>query len=363
VTWEIAWLLIAGIVLLTLGAEALVRGASRLAALLGISPLVIGLTVVAFATSAPEMAVSVRSALGGQSDLALGNIVGSNILNVLLILGLSAVITPMVVAQQLVRLDVPLMIGASLLLPVLAWNGRVDRWEGLLLVAAAIVYTAFLVRQSRRESAEVVAEYTREFGAAPAAAGGLALAGNAGLALLGLGLLVVGARFFLDAAVALATAMGVSELVIALTVVAAGTSLPEIAASVVAAVRGERDIAVGNVVGSNLFNLLWVLGAAAAVGKGGVAVSSAVLRFDIPVMIAVAIACLPIFANGHRIERWEGLLFLGAYLGYTAYVVLAATEHGHLPAYSMAMRWFVLPLVGVTLAVVGWRAWPARGAR
>jgi len=361
-TWQIAWLLIAGIALLTLGAEFLVRGASRLAALLGISPLVIGLTVVAFATSAPEMAVSVRSALGGQADLALGNIVGSNILNVLLILGLSAVITPMIVAQQLVRLDVPLMIGASLLLPLLAWNGSVDRWEGLLLVAAAIVYTAFLVRLSRRESAEVAAEYSQEFGAAPARSPRFALVVNAGLALTGLGLLVAGARLFLDAAVGLATAMGVSELVIALTVVAAGTSLPEIAASVVAAVRGERDIAVGNVVGSNLFNLLWVLGAAAAVGKGGVAVSPAALRFDIPVMIAVAIACLPIFANGHRIARWEGLLFLGAYVGYTAYVVLAATEHDHLPAYSAAMRWFVLPLVGVTVAVVGWRAWRTRGA-
>ncbi|MCZ7650710.1 MAG: calcium/sodium antiporter [Thermoanaerobaculia bacterium] len=360
-TWEIAWLLLAGIALLTLGAETLVRGASRLAALLGISPLVIGLTVVAFATSAPEMAVSVRSALGGQADLALGNVVGSNILNVLLILGLSAVITPLVVAHQLVRLDVPLMIGASLLLPLLAWNGRVDRWEGLLLVAAAGVYTALLVRLSRREGAAAAAENQQELETRPAQSGGAALAGHAGLALLGLGLLVAGARLFLDAAVALATAMGVSELVVALTVVAAGTSLPEIAASVVAAVRGERDIAVGNVVGSNLFNLLWVLGGAAAVGQGGVAVSSAALRFDIPVMVAVAIACLPIFANGHRIARWEGFFFLTAYLAYTAFVVLAATEHDHLPAYSAAMRWFVLPLVGLTLGVVGWRAWRARG--
>jgi len=281
----------AGLALLGFGAELLVRGASRLAAAFGISPIVIGLTVVAFGTSAPELAVSLKAAFAGQADLAMGNVIGSNILNVLLILGASAVIVPLVVHAQLIRLDVPLLIGVSVLVLLMGLDGRIGRLDGLLLFAGALAYTGFLVRQSRRENAAVQAEYAAEY-AAKRVASPLV---NGLLVLAGLVLLVGGSRLLVTAALAFARAMGVSELIVGLTIVAAGTSLPEIATSILAAARGERDIAVGNVVGSNLFNILIVLGLTALVSPDGVAVAPGALDFDLPVMVAVAVACLPIF--------------------------------------------------------------------
>lgn len=346
-------LFVLGIVILVAGAEILVRGASRLAAALGISPLVIGLTVVAFGTSSPELAVSVQSALSGETSLAVGNVVGSNIFNVLFILGLAAAVTPLVVAQQLVRLDVPLVIASSFALLLLAQDGGLGRVDGALLFAGVVAYTVFLVRQSRRETAAVRAEYEQEFG--ERAAGAVSWLRDAALILGGLVMLVLGSRWLVGGAVEIATALGVSELVIGLTIVAAGTSLPEVATSVLASMRGERDIAVGNVVGSNLFNLLAVLGLSSLVAPGGIAVDPAALRFDIPVMIAVAVACLPVFAR-QVISRPIGLFFLAYYVAYAAYLVLAATEHDALPAYSSVMTLFVLPLTAVTLAVMGIRA-------
>ena len=350
-------LFVLGIVILVAGAEVLVRGASRLAAALGISPLVIGLTVVAFGTSSPELAVSVQSAFSGETSLAVGNVVGSNIFNVLFILGLAAAVTPLVVAQQLVRLDVPLVIAASFALLLLAQDGALGRVDGVLLFAGVVAYTVFLVRQSRRETAAVRAEYEQEFG--EKAAGAASWLRDAALIVGGLVMLVLGSRWLVGGAVEIATALGVSELVIGLTIVAAGTSLPEVATSVLASMRGERDIAVGNVVGSNLFNLLAVLGLSSLVAPGGIAVDPAALRFDIPVMIAVAVACLPIFAR-QVISRPTGIFFLAYYVAYAAYLVLAATEHDALPAYSSVMTLFVLPITAVTLAIVGIRALRAR---
>ncbi len=345
-------LFVAGLGLLVLGAEWLVKGASRLAAALGISPLVIGLTVVAYGTSAPEMAVSVKSAWAGQPDLALGNVVGSNIFNVLFILGASSLITPLVVSSQLIRLDVPIMIGLSVLTLLLAGDGSIGRLDGAVLFAGAVAYSAFQIRQSRRESAAIRDEYAQEYGPKRSStAANLAMIGA------GLALLVLGSRWLVNGAVAFAQVLGVSELVIGLTIVAAGTSLPEVATSILAALRGERDIAVGNVVGSNIFNILAVLGLAGLVAPSGLPAPAALLRFDLPVMIAVALACLPIFASGALIARWEGALFLFYYAGYTAYLVLAAQQHDALPAFSAVMEAFVLPLTAVTLAVVGWRAW------
>lgn len=348
-------LFVAGLLLLVGGAEWLVRGASRLAATCGVSPLVIGLTVVAFGTSAPELAVSVKSALSGSPDIAVGNVVGSNIFNVLFILGLAALITPLVVAQQLIRLDVPLLIGASILMYLLALDGRVGRLDGLLLFSGVVAYTVLSIVRSRRESAAVQAEYIQEFGAAqPLSKGGILL--DLALIAVGLVLLVLGSRWLVDGAVAIARFFGLSELIIGLTIVAVGTSLPEVAATVIASLKGERDIAVGNVIGSNLFNILAVLGVTALVAPGGVAVSNSALHLDIPVMIVVAVACLPIFFTGHLIARWEGALFLGYYLAYTAYLILSATQHALLPAFSNALLGFVLPLTFITLAVLAWRA-------
>lgn len=345
-------LLALGLLLLVAGAELLVRGASRLASAAGISPLVVGLTVVAFGTSAPEMAVSVQSAVAGQTDLAVGNVVGSNIFNVLFILGLSALIVPLVVSRQLIRLDVPLMIAVSFLLILLSLDGEISRLEGAFLFAGIIVYTVFLIRQSRRESAALAVDLPEGYTSGKSSS----WVANVAMVIIGLALLVLGARWLVNGAVEIATALGVSELVIGLTIVAAGTSLPELATSVLASIRGERDIAVGNVVGSNIFNILAVLGLSGIVAPRGLTVVESALTFDIPVMIAVAIACLPIFFSGYLIARWEGALFLAFYVAYVAYLVLNATQHATVPAFEAAMIYFVLPLTAITLLVIGVRS-------
>ncbi len=325
----LVWFL-AGLGLLVGGAELLVRGASRLAAAMGIAPLVIGLTVVAWGTSAPEVAVSVQAALS----------------DVLFILGVSATITPLVVSRQLVRLDVPIMVLVSLGLWILAANGLVTRGEGLLMLGGMVAYTGFQVVMARAEARQPGPPET------PTAAGGAgSLPGNLARVAVGLVLLVLGARWFVGAAVVFARLLGVSELVIGLTIVAAGTSMPEVATSIVAAVRGQRDIAVGNVVGSSVFNILVVLGGAAAVAPGGLHVAPGVLGFDLPVMAAVAAACLPVFFSGHTIARWEGVVFLAYYVAYTVYLLLASAQHDALPAFSAVMLWFALPLTILTIGV------------
>lgn len=310
----VVFLFVVGLVLLTIGADVLVRGASRLASAVGISPLVVGLTVVAFGTSAPELAVSVQAAMSGASgaDLALGNIVGSNIFNILFILGLAATIAPLLVAQQLVRIEIPILIGVSLLLLVFGMDGVISRINGFILFGGVIAYTVFVIRQSRRESSAIQAKYVAEYAALPEQSGSLMV--NLLLIAVGLVMLVIGSNWLVEGAIAVARAFGISELVIGLTIVAAGTSLPEVATSVMASIKGERDIAVGNVIGSCLFNLLAVLGLAAIVAPEGINVATSALRFDIPIMIAATIACLPIFLTGYSIARWEGLVFFGYYV-------------------------------------------------
>ena len=337
-----------GLVLLTVGAEFLVRGASRLAMIAGISPLVIGLTVVAYGTSSPEMAVSVESAFSGSADIALGNVVGSNIFNVLFILGVCALILPLRVAQQLIWLDVPIMIGASLLVMIMGLDGSISRLDGVILFTGAILYTIFAIKQGRQESVAVEQEYAAKFGAKnDASSWPIQLM----LIAVGLAMLVFGARLLVDGAVAIAKLLGVSKLVIGLTIIAAGTSLAEVATSIIASIRGERDIAVGNVVGSNIFNILAVLGVSSIASPSGINVAPAALTFDMPVMIAVALACTPIFFTGHLIARWEGAIFLFYYGAYTVYLILNARAHDSLPAFSAVMLGFVLPLTLLTLAI------------
>jgi len=347
------FLFVVGLGFLIIGAEALVRGASGLAAVLGISPLVIGLTVVAFGTSSPELAVSVKSALSSQANIAVGNVVGSNIFNVLFILGLSALIVPLVVSQKLVRLDVPLMLVLSVIVLILSLDENFSRADGIMLVTGLVIYVWFLIYQSRRETIAVREEYAKEFGTEIHVKGNWIK--NIGLVLGGLVLLVLGSRWLVDSAASLAQYLGVSELVVGLTIVAAGTSLPEVVTSVIAAIRGERDIAVGNVVGSNIFNIMGVLGFASLIAPTGIEVSTAVIGFDIPVMIAVALACLPIFFTGGVISRQEGVLLLGYYVAYTLYLVLAASHHDALPGFSAVMLYFVIPLTVVTMIIVALR--------
>ena len=312
-------LFLVGFPLLIGGAELLVRGASRIAAALGISPLVIGLTVVAFGTSAPELAVSVRGSLSGQADVAVGNIVGSNVMNVLLILGVAAAITPLRVRHQLIRFDVPLMIAASFAVWLLSLGGGISRLEGLLLVGGLAAYlgtTFWAARRDKRAAAALAEEVDAD---PPASLGAAALSGV--LAVAGLVMLVVGANWLVGGAVVFAAWLGVSELIIGLTVVAIGTSLPELATSVIASLRGERDMAVGNVVGSNLFNLLCVLGLTAVLPPAGVPVNSVAVAVDLPIMCAVAVVCLPIFFTGGSIRRWEGFVLLGFFVLYMVFTL------------------------------------------
>jgi cation:H+ antiporter len=256
-----------------------------------------------------------------------------------------------------VRLDVPVMIGAGVLTYVLAWNGRVSRLDGGILIASLLLYTVFLIIASKREKRRTpVDEFNVEYGPEdqPKPLGWFI---QLLMILLGLGLLVAGSNLLIEGAVALARALGLSELVIGLTVIAVGTSMPELATSLLAVYRGERDIAVGNVVGSCIFNLLLVLGAGALVSADGLSISPNALAFDLPVMLAVFGACLPIFFSGYRIKRWEGTMFLGYYLAYTLYLVMFSTG---LPAINLlrhAMTWYVLPLTAITLFVIFLRAW------
>jgi cation:H+ antiporter len=353
-----------GLAFLVIGAELLVRSASAIALSFGIAPVVIGLTVVAVGTSSPELAISITSALEGKGEIALGNVVGSNIANVLLILGLSAVIVPLAVNRQLVRLDVPIMIGVSFVVVAIAYGvGSFGRITGALLLVGFCVYVFVLLRLSRRQIAEA-----RAAGAASAAleaeteaheAEGLPTGRDKprplwvhGLILIaGLGVMIFGSNWLVDSASEIARRLGLSELVIGLTIVAVGTSAPELATSLVAALRGQRDIAVGNVVGSNIANLLLVLGATALVSPLPVLVPAPALALDLPFMLAVAIACLPIFLTGYAVKRWEGILFVGYYVAYVVYLLLQATEHDALPRYSAILAGFVVPLTVAALGV------------
>ena len=340
-----------GLGALVVGAEALVRGAAKIALSLGISPLVVGLTIVAMGTSSPEIAVSVGAVMNGSTDLAVGNVVGSNIFNVLFILGVSALITPLVVHSQIIRQEVPIMIGASVILAVMTLDGLLGRVDSALLLALMVGYVVFLVRQSRAETAEIRDEFE---GAAERRDGGWDDHWTVQLLLVvaGLALLVLGSDWLVDAAVAFARAVGVSDLVIGLTIVAAGTSMPEVATSIMAAVRGERDIAVGNVIGSNTFNILGCLGISGVASPGGLGIAPGVLNFDLWVMLAVAIACLPVFLLGRQIGRRRGLLFLAYYAAYAAYLVMGAQQHDALDEFSAAMLSFVLPITVVSLVAM-----------
>lgn len=337
-------LFIGGLVTLIVGAESLVRGASRLAAAAGISPLVIGLTIVAIGTASPEIAVSLQAAAIGQGDLTLGNVLGSNIFNLLFVLGATAMIRPLVIAEQLIRLDTPILIGISLFAYVLAMDGSLRALDGVLLLAGLVSYIGFIFYQSRRESKAVQREYAQEFGEKEARTLGHTLA-NILFVAIGFGLLVVGARWLVEAATEIARALGISDLVIGLTIVAIGTSLPEIATSLIAAFKRESDIAVGNAIGSNIFNLLGVLGLAAVVAPGGVPVARQVLLFDFLVMLGVAFLCWPILYVDRQIQRWEGALLFVSYLIYTMFLLLGATQSPAILIYSVFAMIFVLTAI------------------
>jgi cation:H+ antiporter len=303
--------ILAGLVLLAFGAEGLVRGSSSIALRMGVTPLVIGLTVVAFGTGSPEMIVSLQAALSGNSDLALGNIVGSNICNIALILGVAALARPLHVRSALLHREVPVMIGVTVLLGALLYDGTLSRVEGAVLAVGAVVYTIATYRAARRDrDKEVAAEFAQELPrpqSSTARSVALVAGGFVGL--------LVGANVLVHGAVVIAQAMGMSQVVIGLTVIAIGTSLPELATSVVAALRNDADVAFGNVLGSNILNILLILGVVAMIRP----ISGASLRpLDLGVLIGSAIAVYPLMWRGRILNRWEGALLLG---GYAAYMI------------------------------------------
>jgi len=334
------WLVLgAGFALLSGGGSALVRGAASLARRLGVSPLIIGVTLVSFLTSAPEVAVSVVGAANGQDEIAAANVIGSNIFNVLFVLGLCATLRPLAVAQELVIRDVPIAIGVSVLLWLFAANGNLSALEGLVFVACFALFAFDVVQTSRRESVAIADEYE---GGVPAASRSILL--DAGFIAAGLTMLAVGGDWLVASAISIATAAGVDETTIGLTIVAAGSSMPEVATSLAATLRGDRDIAVGNLIGSSIFNILGILGLAAIVSEGGLMLSDALVGFDLPLMVAVSVACLPLLGGDHRIPRSVGALFLAYYATYVAYLILSARSHEAQERFSWVMLEFAGPL-------------------
>jgi cation:H+ antiporter len=310
-----------GLVGLFYGADFLVKGAARLATHFGIPPLVVGLTVVAYGTSMPEQIVSLTAALNGKSDIAIGNVVGSNIFNVAFILALTAFVFPIKIDSQLVRRDIPFMIGVSFVAYFLAWQGReISRLDGALLFAGVLAFTFGSYYLSLREKDEIKAEAQEFDELAGLITENVNVLLEVGRTLFGVAVLIFGARLTLDGSVGIAEELGISQTIIGLTLVSAGTSLPELATSVVAAFRKEPDIAAGNIVGSNIFNLLSILGLTAIIQPIGVA--SEYIRYDFPIMIMIAVLLLPLVWK-QRMERWAGAVLL---VLYVAYVIFLATR-------------------------------------
>jgi cation:H+ antiporter len=309
-------LFLVGLVVLVAGAEALIRGAVRIARRLGVSPFVIGFTLVGFGTSAPELVVSLSAALKDSPDLALGNVVGSNIANIGLILALAVLVRPMVMKMRLLWVEMPVMIGASLLLWFLCRDNELSRLDGAILLGGFLLLAIYMYRTARQEPPEV----KKEIGLTAEVHMRVWVA--ALLVLLGLAGLVGGAHLMVSAAVEMAKALGVSEWLIGLTIVAVGTSVPELAATIAAAYRNESDIALGNIVGSNLFNILFILGITAAVKP--MSVSDTAIYREIPVMVAFALLLLVTMFNGMRIKRRGGVLLILCYAGFVTWQVTAA---------------------------------------
>jgi cation:H+ antiporter len=322
---EVIIYLVLGLGVLVVGGELMVRGASDLAAALGVPSIVIGLTVVAFGTSTPELAVSLNAAFQGNANISISNVVGSNIFNVLLILGVSGLITPLVIHSQMIKREVPILIGVTLLFYFFSFDQVITRLEGVILFIGIIAYTSWLVYEAqahRKSNRELERQSEKEFGGAEHT--GASIPKSIMITVIGLALIMLGADWLVEGAIGMAKALGVSDTVIGLTIVAAGTSLPEVVASVMAALKGERDIAVGNVVGSNLYNILAIIGISGALVPSGLAVDPTMLSFDYWVMIGAVVLCWPFFKTGNQLSRFEGAIFLGGYIAYTAYLISRA---------------------------------------
>jgi len=318
-------MLLAGIALLIGGAEVIVRYGTRLARRLGVSPLIIGLTIVSIGTSAPELAAGIRAMTAGSGNLLVGNVAGSNLMNLLLILGIAASIRPITLQRQAIRLDLPAMVGATLLTLLLSLDGSLAVWEGAILLAFAIAYTAVLIQTARREaSAENLADAVAidDDEELPEPRRGLRFAVlDVALLVVGIATVVLGADLLVMAAKELAAQFGVSDSLIGLTIVAIGTSLPELATTTMATLRGARSLAIGNLLGSSTYNLTLILGTALLFAPGSFPLETQLLRVDMPLLVLGSLLCVPVFLTGRRVSRREGVLFMGLYTAYLTYLI------------------------------------------
>lgn len=333
-------LFLIGAIGLWIGAKWLVQGSAQLAARFQIPSLLIGLTVVAWGTSSPELGVTLVGAWKGEGELVIGNIVGSNIFNLLFILGLSALVTPLVVKWQLIRLDVPLMIASTLIFWLLSFSQKLGHLSGLWLLVGMgfYLFITFRYAKNKEEAREKIPDLPSVWRQIASIA-------------LGLTLLIAGSELFISQAAKIARFLGVSELLIGLTLLAAGTSLPELVTTLMALRKGENDIAIGHIIGSNIFNLLGVMGLGALVSPHAIEIPEKVLTFDIPIMVAASIGALPIFFTGHRISRWEGILFLFYYALYLCFLLLETTFPRSVSYFTSALFFFIIPLTILTLVV------------
>ena len=311
-------LLVVGLVVLILGADLLVRGASRVALRFKISPLVVGVTVVAFGTSTPELLISIQAALAGSPDITMGNVVGSNICNLALVLGVTALITPIPVASDSIRIDWPMTMGSSLLLYFLVREGVVNDYDGLFFIVLLVVYLVFIIRRSRKKNLNAL-----DLGIdieVPNAASRKNLIKDILLIFVGGAGLYFGSDWFVNSAREMAIYMGVSERIVGVTVVAIGTSLPELVTSVVAAFKKETDLAIGNLLGSNIFNILSILGITSLISE--IEVSQIMINSDMIWMLALTLVLLPMMVLNKKIDRYEGLILIGTYVFYTINVIM-----------------------------------------
>ena len=305
-------LVVAGLVVLLAGAEVLVRGGTGLAAWFGVSPMLVGLTVVSLGTSVPELAVGIDAAISGSPGLAVGNIVGTNLVNILFILGLSALLVPVALHARTLRFDLPAMTAAAVALFLLSLDGALDRVDGCVLLLGATVYTVLLVARERQQRGDEPAPRTPD---------GPGVGASVVRLVVGIVAVVVGAELLVEGAVAGAASLGVSDAVTGLTVVAIGTSAPELVTTLMATLRRDRDLALGNLVGSSTYNIAFVLGLTAVVAPDGLPIPDEVLASDLVLLLAAALATLPVFVSGARISRAEGALFVTAYVGYVTWLI------------------------------------------
>ncbi len=346
-------LFIAGLVALIAGAELFLKAVDHFGLKWGISPLIMGLTVVAFATGAPELAISIKAAASGSADLVLGNIIGSNVANILLILGITSLIAPINITRRIIKIDVPIVIVVSIVLMILSFDGKLTTIDGVILLAGFIaysIYTYIHIQRSKEEETEQIFEYEKTMD--ELAKGNWFYIKNGGMLLIGLVMIVLGSNWMVESAVEIATILGLSELVIGLTIVSIGTSLPEVATSLSAARKGNADIAVANVLGSNLYNVLLTLGLTLIIAPNVLDVSAKAISLDLPFMVAVSIACIPIFIAGFNLTRMDGFIFLFYYLSYLTYLVLDAVSSTFVPTIELAMLWIIVP---ATVFYMIWR--------